>query len=342
MDTTSIIIYLIASVFAVVAVVFLANKKKKIGNANKFVWVVLFGVVATFLFLWQSGTLAQFGLAPLVGVATQYQNTNPPLATGGELCAVEDTTVTFTAVDKFSSTAVGGTHRYRVSRDGSWSPALEVADKGTATLSPGDQVEVLWENGSAIVGYFSGVKTESVPCKGTWTVSDSLYSNGTVTLEVYNEEGNKIDGANNETLSAGDVVTLEAKVKGTYQKGIPYGGVIVVEYNKTAYDDVIIDFGGNQISVPPFYTATTNYQTKAYSVPAILSNQILDGKVTIDVDDAQDPVDLSGADTLNMTFYPYNYYIDENQGGAFMGPAVSDEKDVQAYGHTTKYRVQIL
>lgn len=269
---------------------------------------------------------------------------NPPAnqPTLSTVCAVEDTTVTLSALNKFTQVAVGGQHAYKING----APISRVSDAGTFTASPGDVLEILWGNATSGAAYFSDKSSEPVPCKGTVTLSRDLMQNGTMTIEVFNEEGNLIDTAGeNETLGISDVVTLSAKLKGQYQRGFPYGGVIVAEFNGTGststIDDVVVDFGGKETNVPSIYAITLGAQarTKAYAVPPIMSNQILSGSVTIDADEANNPL-VGGSDVI-LTFYPYNYFVNEDTGSSYDGPAVEDEDDAQAYGHTTAFTVQV-
>ena len=303
------------------------------------------------LFTWIGGAgLAVFLVLPLAGI-----NILPtgPLAIVDEgekqpqgfqsVCApgqqVEDTTVTFAGVDKFTSVSVGGIHRYRVNGG----PALVVADAGTDTLSPGDEVEILFGNESSST-YFGAVKTETIPCKGTHTISADMVQNGTLTMRIFNEEGNIIDGINeNETVTSGDVVNLALELQGQFQRGFNLGGVIVVEYNKTVIDDVQIQLDGQTVTstnVPSVYTITlgTDATTKAFLIPALTSNEKFTGTVVIDVDDSNNPADEG--DTI-ISFYPLDYFINDDTGGSFDGPAVEDEDSVQTFQHRTQFTIHL-
>jgi len=255
------------------------------------------------------------------------------------LCpGIEDTTVTLSAQDQFTSAAAGTTHRYRVNG----APALTVANAGTFTASPGNPIEILWGNETDGT-YYGAVSNVVVPCSGTKTFTTNLVRNGTLTVEVFNEEGNLINGvANNETLAAGDVVTLEAKLKGQFQRGFPYGGVITVEYNSSTIDDVIVDFGGSETNVPQTYVITlaTSSVTKAYTVPAILSNEILLGSVIIDADDSTAPAD-PGSDVI-LQFRPNDYFINEDTGGSYDGPEVEDEDDTATFANTATFTIHTM
>ncbi len=319
-------------------------------------WIALVAVVLLLLGIFQKGKTKEQGKMFLgigaAGLALVFLA--PGLLTGGTLsttggglvtqsvvgCNVEDTTVTLSAVDEFTAVSAGTTHRYRIDNN----PALTVSNAGTLTASPGDSIEILWGNESD-AAYYGAVSTEVIPCSGTFTFSQDLQQNGTLTIEVFNEEGNLIDAAGeNETLGVGDVVTLTANLKGQFQRGFPFGGVMIVEFNGTGatsvIDDVIVDFGGSEVPIPSFYVITlgTNSRTKAYSIPSISSNEILRGSITIDADDSNNPLDVG--DPV-LTFVPNDFFVDGDQGGAFSGPATEDEDDLQTFAHTTAFTVNL-
>lgn len=308
-----------------------ARKDKKIAGMSKFKPVLGFLVLAGVL-AFNAGFLVDLGLGEQPAAIVSGTTTTGP-GVGGA-CAVEDTTVTLSAINAFTSSATAGNHRYKINSN----PARVVADAGTFTASPGDKIQILWGN-ETDGNYFGAVTTETIPCAGTATFSTELYQNGTVTIEVFNEEGNLLSqSGENESVAAGDVVTLTAKLKGTFQRGQPNGGVIVAEYNGTGtslFDDVIVDFGGSEVPTPSFYTVRLgiNAKTKTYSVPAIISNDILVGSIVLDVDDSNNPP----GNTTWLTYYPYDYFINEDTGGSFDGPAVEDEDDAQTFVHATEF-----
>lgn len=314
-----------------------ATVRKKSGTA-----MIIFGIIGAI------GLLSLFVQIPVLNDPVDF-NIQPGAIGGGEetpqespgsgeeipLCAIEDTTVTVSTKDIYTSLATGGTHRYSVNG----APALTLSNAGSFTASPGDNIKFLLMNGSETdSNYNSKTFDVKVPCKGTYTVTQDLYQNGTVTLEVYNEEGDLINGGtNNETLANGDVVSLDIKVKGTYQTAWEYGGIIVAEYPKAQYDDVIIEFNGvaTSATVPTFNTPLNGSQSrKAYEVPALFSTTAVLGKITLDVDDTINPT-ADGVNNVTLTYYPKGLYIDQKNGGNFAGPAVEDEDGVQ----TKKYSV---
>lgn len=255
------------------------------------------------------------------------------------ICAVEDTTVTLSATDKYTSVAAGTSHRYKING----APALNISNAGTFTASPGDELSILW--GDETDGsYYGAVSNDVVPCSGTKTFTTELGKNDTVTIQVFNEEDLLMgDGTNNETLAAGDTVTLKMKIKGTYQSSIPYGGVMIVEMNDTVFDDAIIDFGLPETSVPSVYSRTYGADsiTKAYGIPAIESNEILVGTIYLDVDDTTGPGILT-EEEVQLEFRPNDYFINEDTGGSYDGPAPEDEDDTATFGLISTAKVYTI
>lgn len=305
-------------------------KGEKVMNINKglvTIFLVAVGVGA----LWVSGVgtyISPSLTSPLAVQVIQAPSVGGGLPSG-TICAVEDTTVTLSAINKYTSLATGGTHRYRINGG----PAKELSDAGTFTASPGDQISILWFNASTSGSYFSDIGTVTVPCAGTKTFSKELVANGTASIQIYNEEGNVVDGATatqNETLANGDVVVLDMNIKAGFQVGFPHGGVLICEYNNSIIDDCIINLGGDEVNVPSIYDTVTLHDAKAYSVPAFENTEKLIGTMTIDVDDTNDPAGLP-VSAMNVTFRPYNYYVNEDTGGSFDGPAVEDEDDSATY-----------
>ena len=305
------------------------GKDKKQGQM--FLWVGAIGVI---LVLFVPTIFTGLG-APATTSAPRTTTNNQGV---GTLCAVEDTTVRLSGLDGFTAVASGGTHRYRING----APALTVADANTFTASPNDRVEILWGNEAAASTYYGVLTNEIVPCSGTTTFTTETVTNSTLSVRVFNEEGNLIDAAGeNETMANGDVVNLPIELQGTFENGFPHGGVIVAEYNKTTVDDVIVQLGGSETNTPTLYSITYGAEagTKAYTVPSITSNQELEGTVVIDADDTNNPL-VSGSDVI-LTFYPNDYFIDEDNGGSVGGPAVEDEDDAQTYAHTTTFTIQL-
>lgn len=318
---------LIASVIFLILGITRMGKSKRVGRT--FLWIGVIGLGVTFVL-----PALGFDFSTLLGGQTQplaipptAQPTPQPKTT---LCPVEDTTVTLSGENAFTGVASGGTHRYRINGN----PALTVADAGTFTASPGDVLDILWMNGSATAGYLGDTSLGvAVPCDGTFTASKKLYQNGSLTIRVYSEDDGDLltaSGSVNESVADGDVANLKLEVQGQFERGWGKGGIVIVEYNRTALDDVIVQLGGSVTSVPVFYTITNTFRTaKAYTFPPILNNEIKTGTVVLDADDTNSPAGWVGAE-VNMTFVPYSYFINDDVGGRY-DLGVEDEDSVRVY-----------
>lgn len=257
----------------------------------------------------------------------------PPVEKGVIPCPTEDVTVTLSSIGKYTAISTEGTHRYRVNG----APAKTVSNDGTFEASYGDILDILWMNESK-TGYFSAVDTFTVPCGGTKTFYTELAKNASLTVNIFNEEGNLEDGVGeNETLGTGDVVTLDMNVKGEFEKDFTHGFTLIVEMNKTAMDDIIIaDEDGVELAdvdVPAVYTTDfgSDAKAKAYAFPAVISNIKWEGTITIDTDDNTNPQPAINRTTLGsniiLTFSANNYYIDDDNKGVYAGPAAEDEDE---------------
>lgn len=346
MDGT--LIWILVAVFGLIGVITYARGQKVWGFSKHVVGVSAFAL-ALVLVLMQTGTLAEWGITALSPLAVSSSTTPAPTNQVGSLCAVEDTTVTLSAQDKYLSTAVGGSHRYRING----ASASTVADGGTFTASPGDSLEIMYYNGSLDgTGYYSKVVKTTVPCKGTFTPTENnepmtLSKNGSLTARIWNTNGVVIDGsATNQTMSAGDSKNLKMEIEGQNQRDtLFYGAVLVVEFNKTSLDDAIISIGGVELSsasVPQSYSATYGSDSvkKAYEFPSLMGIDLKTLSVTLDADDTIDP-EVGGGDVI-LKFYPKNYYIDDKKGGSYEGPSAEDEYNVvtKPVTYTTTVHVQ--
>lgn len=306
---------------------FKQNKKAVIGGG---VWVIIvIGLLIVGAVTWVAMKPAGTTLAPGQDIIDIVG------------CSVEDTTVTFSAVNEYTQAASGGSHRY--SANGA--PPLVVSDAGTATLSPGDVVDVLFMNATSGT-YFSELSEGYViPCKGTDTISAEVTPNGTITIQVFNENGVSVGttGTNNETLGADEEVALDFNMKGTGSTGMPHGGIINVEFNDTEIDNVKLKIDGvylEQVSSPPVYTPTMggDSQEKAYLIPAMAGTTKVEGQIEIDTDDSNNPV--AGTQII-LELRPYDYYVDTDTG-VMTSPNVDDNDDTVTFNQVTTFRLGIL
>ena len=348
MDNTSIIPYIIAGILAVAGAYFLFKKDKK----DKKKVMMILGVVllagAAFAGAWQYGLLASYGIIPIGKIAIPYTNysltavpTGGAGLTTGACLSSDKTTVTWSWVNKYTNVAGGGTHAYRVSQDKgvTFEPSKTISNAGTDTLAPGNVVQTLFGNETDGT-YFGVVTTETIPCTGAWILSAKAVANGTLTMNSYTEGGDMTsDGTNNETIGAGDAVNLKFEVQGPNKAGFSYGGVLIVEMNGTEYDeeDTVITFSDLSVrkltTVPNVYSvAATDHKAVAFEVGAIEGTTLHVGSLYLKADDSKNP---AASNTLTIEFRPYDYFINEDNGGTFEGPAVEDEKNTATFGHIT-------
>jgi hypothetical protein len=323
----ALILGAVLSVLAVLAVKS-KDKRKALG------WIGAFLLIPGLIAVMSPGTIPF--LDGTIDMGSQVTQTVIPV-TGGVVsgCAVEDTTVTLSALNKYTATATSGTHAYRVNNG----PKRTVSDAGTFTASPGDSISILWENEATASNYFGKLDTVTVPCKGTATFSADLVQNGTFSLNAFNEEGNLMNSAGeNETLGAGDTVSLSIEVSAENKKGFPNGGVLVLEVNKSDYDEeeLYIELSGSQlrkVGTPESYSiSSTDNIAITFEVSPLEGSSKRTGSIYLDVDDTNNPGE---ANDPKVTFIPKDYFINEDNGGAFEGPSVNDEDNSQTFGHST-------
>lgn len=297
---------------------------------------------------WDLGESSQYFLA--ASSSTTYVPTGgqpPYIPPTTAACSYDGNTVTFSSVDAYSGSASGGVHAWK--RSGS-SVVNYVSDAGTASLTPYETITILLGNESD-TGYYAEKFNFQVPCAASSELklngdSPHTYRNGTLTVRIFNEEGNIVDGnGENETLTAGDTPNLKLEVQGQYQRGFPHGFLLVVEYNKSSFDNIVPSFNefsiGPAVTVPTVHTISSTGRTaKAYELPAMISNTMWTGTLAVDVgDDTTDTV--SDTDDPIIYFYAKDYFIDSDNGNAFAGPSIEDEDNTQTFFHTTSSTLSV-
>src|SRR3990167_662132 len=149
---------------AVFLTVILAKDK---GLRMKLGWV--FGIVAIFGlaglllpaqlgFLQGNVNFGGSGSTLSAGDVQAGQNVDTGIASA---CVETTRAVVFSGTDEYLSTAVGGSHAYRVGNN----PIKTVADGASVTLGVGTKIDILWTNAS-LTGYFPQRTSYTVPCTG--------------------------------------------------------------------------------------------------------------------------------------------------------------------------------
>lgn len=170
----------------------------------------------------------------------------------------------------------------------------------------GDTVRVLFGAGNASV--YQTIKDFTVDrCENHIFIENQLVQNTSFTIQCFNEEGNVIDDTSeNETVDAGDTVSLKCEIKGVFEKGMPHGGVIVAEMNGSGYDEentmLTGDIIGGKTSVPTFYSLSDAVnKARAFEVNPILSSGNREFIFDFKADNNNDPG--SAADDITLKLY---------------------------------------
>jgi len=261
-----------------------------------------------------------------------------------EACGVDTTTVTLSRVNAYSAVATGGTHRYSVSGG----PARTIADGGNIEVGANLKLDVLYFNESktGASNYYGDKKSIIVPCDETLELFTELTTNGTTapTINIYNQESQILTTAINETVGAGDTVSLKFELTGVADTGYPHGGALIFEYEEALFDSVKLRIDGSEaqmVTVPSSYVRKyTNNRTVAYAFPSVTENQQITSFIDLDVDDTNNPP----AATLNKIMWELrtnNYFVNDDKGGLFDGPAIEDEDNVPTFRHITNSSIGI-
>jgi len=307
------------------------NGKK--GEMKAWMWIGIFAVGLYLLVPGFQSTINGF----FDGGDTQAVDDGSSVAQRPERCYIEDTTLTVGPAERmFAPTTKATTSYHRVIKNG--------VDKGlyldgsTLTANPGDQVAIFW--GENDTTYYAAKQEFTVPCNGEVTAGEmpdsnayKMYSNGTgVTVRAFNtNDGNKNTDGVNQSLSAGDVETLDVELRGVYQKAMsPYGKIVVViEANKSVYDELRL--GSFETATKPDQHTVENAdkQTWTFEIPNLISNAQLDTNLVVDVDDTVDPtaVDDAAHDIL-LTLYDEDWYQNSDTGVMEFGAETNRDADV--------------
>lgn len=357
------LIYIIGAIFGIFGFYVFGNFKQseriaRIAKRNTVGTVAI--LVGAFLILGQVGALSGLGVAPFfAGGTTQPEqpsdgtdDTDNGQDVSGACSAgnqIEDTTLQIQGIDQDTGSATGGNHEYRVN-DGTTN---SISDGGTDTVSPGDQVDVLWMGGNSSSDYLGDVTSTTVPCQGTFNLNKQLYKNGSVDLKVYDSSNDDLaDGSTaNQSIAQDGVYSLRTTLTGSSGTGDPHGGVVVVEYNSSIYDGA--EVGGFGISNPENTPSSRFYQISdtdnafvGYDVPRIVgssgtSEGKKEGSIELDVRDSSSMTIDSNTSNVDVTYYPKNFYLDSESGSTYQGPAVEDESGAATYQDSSQFTINV-
>ena len=251
-------------------------------------------------------------------------------------CYIEDTTLTIgPSQEAFNPTTKLTTTYHRL--------FLNAVDKGlyldgsTVTVNPKDEVEIIYGENSST--HYAAKQKFTVPCQGAVTsgaAPDSnaykLYQNdaNNMTRRILNDDnGNSNSATDNETLNAGDSVSLNYRLTGTYEDAFsPYGDmVLVVEANDTVYKEFAInDF--TETTCPGLHAVgNVDEKTWCFAHKGTISNEQIDTTISIQVESGINPQPTSGAE-IDIYYYDADYYLNTDSGLEEIGIEDNDDADV--------------
>ena len=248
-------------------------------------------------------------------------------------CGV-DPTVTLLERDKFDGTLPNGADvQYKINGG-----AQQTDADGSFSAPVGSTITVLagYDNRSVYTRriYSYNVAGCGVQTPNTYT---ELVQNTSMTVQCFNEGGDLIssDGLTyNETMATGDSVSLNCEIQGVSRKGLPEGGVVVMELSKTTYEEDLSEISGSVIgsklaNVPASYTlSSTSNIAYAWDVNEIVGAGNRQFTVSFSAEDDQNP---AAGNDVTVTFYGKGGYVDEEDGDAFK-IGVDDEDQTAVVG----------
>lgn len=251
---------------------------KKMGKLNLTaigVWILIAIIVvggASYL-IFGVGKSAPQSSVPLV--PTGNSGTGGASTTTSAGCN-QNPALTYSAVDAFGTTVIGGTDQIKSNND--------IPVTSLASPKVGDAL-VYWKSN---VTYQTTPKSLTVDC-GSDSIQTPAYANGTVTTKVFDQDNqvfltNGAPAVTNVTIGANGISNLEFRYQGTAkQPSLPFGGCIAVEVPTTitsvslsgvAIGDAVGGalFGGSVSSntaCPYLWTYTTSSTSNTYHLYAV-------------------------------------------------------------------------
>jgi len=299
-------------------------------NTKILLWVIL-AIVA-----FQSGWLAQFGLAPAEGTTTDGK----PLVDH----ITEDVTVTLSAVNAYQTGTKITTEYAKVYNNG-FDEGLVSTNAGTFEADVNDKIRLyFFENSST---YYTQKKEITIKDEGQAKYQgDAMQIDTSPTLTFYNDDG---DSNTAQSIGADTVKTVEIKYAATSKRafGNPQcssvGGVqemtICFHYNTSAYTSVEMkDASGNKASssaVPNKLAAygNTSFGWSCYKAAGIKNSGEQRYKVDL-TSGTPDPLGSQG-NYVSVYYEDCDFDIDADNSAEIWGFEDEDNNDL---GSTTLTR----
>jgi hypothetical protein len=320
--TESIILYLAAAICVIAGIIGIAKSAKPDTKKVMNVFGVILLILGAFFFIWQFGLLSGLGLNPIAPIATGVtqvpfisvaqtgQQTGTPVS--GQ-CAVQATGA-YSTVNEFGTESVSGTSYYK-----------EGSDKATTTaktnLNKGSSYQY-WVSNST---YYATPITKIAECKVN-PFESKAYQNGSITITGYDLVKKSVINSTDSltSMAANANAKVEFTIVGAAKtSALPFGGVMVVEYNSTiptvaCSGDGIV--GPNSKYQITYSDASTSHTHKVYEVASGFDVSTDGGNTgvtkIIRCDFSNGALGATG-DSFYIKFYPANWYL-ANDGSLYL------------------------
>ncbi len=157
-------------------------------------------------------------------------------------------TATYSAIDKFSTSAITGTAYYKPANQKAQTTALSNVNSGTQYT--------YWVDNSTGKNYVKPAVFTAHSGANSIQAIGWQYAAPTITAYDNNAGTAITDASHNVTLSANGQANLDFKYQGTAKKSAgPFGGVMVLEYNSTISD--VTCTGNDVLSANPYHVTYT-------------------------------------------------------------------------------------
>jgi len=223
----------------------------------------------------------------------------------------------------------------------------EKLDSSTMTVTPGDEICVVYAINDSVTQQYANKQCFTVPCKGRISTGASKDSDAYklckidvgLTTRIFNKDDGQLNSlTTNDTVAAGAKNSLKMEIQGTYERcWSPMGNqVVVFDINSSMWDDVSL---GNYAVAPlPFQHSNAHHSIDgkqfAYSLPGVTSNEEITTTLNLDADDTNNPGGRHSV--INITFYDSDYFIND-LGQPEIGVENSTDNDVGGTNQKARY-----
>ncbi|MBU0958990.1 MAG: hypothetical protein KKB31_03515 [Nanoarchaeota archaeon] len=319
-------------------------KRAEMNGAQGMVWVVVI-LAAVYLF-------AQYQ-TPGAGVPS----TEAPIGsvTPGKIPCPYAPTVGLTAQDKYDSSVDvdSGTWKYILNAGGATTDA-----DGSFEVTKGDVLKVLVADTNSSTHYRALWEVPIAKCGLNSLLYRDVVKFTTYEGKCYNDEGDPMNDTSysaNLTIGQGGSRSVKCELTGVADTGVPYGGVMIAEFNQSTYDEGKMDFQWDGVvlaeaTTPDAYTVgIAGGTTKAWKIPAFedvgTHTSFLDLQAESTVNPG--PNDISTTtnygDGVVLRLYPINCFEEEDVTPSEFKCAVEDEDNTfTSPGGTSKTSGQIM